>query len=478
MKKLSTSTKLFYGFGFSAQGIKDGLFQLFLFFYFNRVLGLDPALAGTASVIALMFDAVSDPLVGIISDKWKSLKWGRRHPFMFASALPMGLFTWLLFAPPAGLSEMGLFWWLTVFTILVRLSLTLFIVPGMSLGAELTDDYNERTEVTSYRIMFGAFVAPLVIIGGLLTFFVPTENMSNGLFNGAAYPKFAMLCGILIVFSIVVSTWGTKHTIPTLPQITEGQSRLSVFQLLKGLSSAIKMKSYWSLLTYVMILYIAIGVGTVFVPYFTTDFFGLTEKELAVLPIASAVGGIISLFLAPLFGRIWDKKWGAIYSSVIFSFFFSLPFNLRILGWMPENGAPNLVLIYVLTLVVAYTFIWIALSLANSMMADVVDEYELESGDRQEGLFFSSMSFAYKCTVGVGTFIAGLLLKWIDIPKADSPERAGLVEVPVEAVEKIGWVGGPILLVIYLSSIIFMLYYPINQQRYQEIRTALDSKNG
>lgn len=182
MKKLSTSTKLFYGFGFSAQGIKDGLFQLFLFFYFNRVLGLDPALAGTASVIALMFDAVSAPLVGIISDKWTSLKWGRRHPFMFASALPMGLFTWLLFAPPAGLSEMVLFWWLTIFTILVRLSLTLFIVPGMSLGAELTDDYNERMEVTSYRIMFGAFVAPVVIIGGLLTFFVPTENMSNGLF--------------------------------------------------------------------------------------------------------------------------------------------------------------------------------------------------------------------------------------------------------------------------------------------------------
>ena len=137
MNKLTTSTKLFYGFGFAGQGIKDGLFQLFLIYYFNNVMGLDPALAGAASLIALIFDAISDPMVGIISDKWQSKKWGRRHPFMFWSAIPFGVFIWLLFMPPEGLSQMGLFYWMTAFTILVRIALTFFLVPASSLGGRI-----------------------------------------------------------------------------------------------------------------------------------------------------------------------------------------------------------------------------------------------------------------------------------------------------------------------------------------------------
>ena len=75
MGKVSTSTKALYGLGFAARGIKDGLFQLFLFFYFSQVLGLDPALAGTASLLALLVDAITDPLVGLWSDQWESEKW-------------------------------------------------------------------------------------------------------------------------------------------------------------------------------------------------------------------------------------------------------------------------------------------------------------------------------------------------------------------------------------------------------------------
>ena len=98
MKNLPFNIKLFYGLGLASRGIKDGLFQLFLFFYFSQVLGLDPELAGLSSLVALVFDAISDPLVGLISDKWQSKKWGRRHPFMFAAALtPQSIFGILVF---------------------------------------------------------------------------------------------------------------------------------------------------------------------------------------------------------------------------------------------------------------------------------------------------------------------------------------------------------------------------------------------
>ncbi len=471
MNKVSTKVKFLYGLGFSAKGIKDGLFQLFVFFYFSQVLGLDAALTGTATIIALLFDAVSDPVVGLISDKWKSAKWGRRHPFMFASAIPLGVFTWLLFLPPVGLSQMGLFLWLTIFAILLRLSLTLFLVPSMSLGAELSTDYDERTAIMSYRVMFGAFIAPLVIIFGLLTFFTPKEGMENGLFNAEAYPQFALLCAVLMILTIWVSTWGTREVIPNLPKASEEQRGSSTFHSLSNFKIAFGLSSYRTMLGYTILIYVAMGIGIAFTPYFTTYYFGLSEKELAALPISSALAGVLSLFLTPWIGKRLDKKNAAIVSTILFSIFFSMPFNLRLLGLFPENGNPLLLLYYVLWLLFAYLFVWIALSLANSMMADIVDEYELETGQRQEGLFFSTISFAYKCSSGLGYFFAGLLLSWIAFPK-----QVEVSEVPAETLHNLGIIGGPVLMLIYISSLLFVVFYPIDKERYAEIRVALDVK--
>lgn len=471
MNKLTTSTKLFYGLGFAGQGIKDGLFQLFLIYYFNNVMGLDPALAGTSALIALLFDAVSDPLVGILSDKYKSEKWGRRHPFMFWSAIPFGVFIWLLFMPPEGLGQMGLFYWMTAFTILVRIALTFFLVPGSSLGAELSTDFHERTSITSYRIMFASLFPAIIIFLGLGAFFTPTESGGNGLFNKAAYPQFSFFCGVLIIIIILVSTWGTRKTIPYLPKSTDEQQRLTFFQLLGGLKKAFKMSSYRTLLTYNMVIYASIGLGMALTTYYLTYYFGMTEKELAVLPIASAVGGIVGLVLGPWFGKKWDKKWGTIYSTVIFGVSFSLPFNLRMMDLFPENGSDMILPVYLLTTTIAYVFLWVALSLGHSMMAEVVDEYELETDTRQEGLFFSSLSFAYKCTVGLGAFLAGVILKVISFPK-----QKELSEVPQEAIDDLGFIGGPVSMTIYLLSVIFIFYYPITRERYGEIRRALDKK--
>ena len=149
--------------------------------------------------------------------------------------------------------------------------------------------------------------------------------------------------------------------------------------------------------------------------------------------------------------------------------FFTLPFNLRILGFFPENGSSTLLFTYVILLIIAYTCLWIAFSTANSMMADVVDEFELISGNRQEGLFFSAMSFANKMTTGVGSFIAGLLLSWIAFPK-----QTDISDVPQSAIDGLGIVGGPILLGFYVFSMIFIFFYPLTKERYQEIRAALD----
>jgi len=471
MKNLSLNIKLFYGLGLASRGIKDGLFQLFLFFYFSQVLGLDPELAGLSSLIALVFDAISDPLVGLISDKWTSEKWGRRHPFMFASAIPLGFFTWLLFAPPEGLDQMGLFWWLTIFAILVRFALTLFNVPYISLGAELSTDYKERTSITAIRLVFATLFSVIVMIIGYLFYFVPTEEYANGLLNKAAYPTFALLCGVLMAIFIVISAFGTKKVIPNLPKPSAFQNQLTTRQLLGSLGTAFTMPSFRSLVLFIMLLYIGLGVGIIFSPYYGPYYFGFTAQEMAVLPISSAIGGFLALLIAPNLGDKLDKKWATFWGALFSGLFFTLPYNLRILGIFPDNDSALVLPLFLVTLIIAYTALWIAASLAASMMADVVDEFELKTGNRQEGLFFSTMSFAHKMTTGVGTFIAGLLLAWIEFPKQTAVE-----DVPQSAIDGLGLVGGPIVLVFFVLSIFFIIGYPITKARFEEIRTALDAR--
>ena len=110
-EKLSFITKFYYGFGSMAYGIKDNAFSYFLLFVYVQVFGLAPDLAGLAIFIMLIFDAISDPLIGYFSDRTRS-RWGRRHPFMYFSAIPVGLSFFLLWDPPSNLSQNELFFYL------------------------------------------------------------------------------------------------------------------------------------------------------------------------------------------------------------------------------------------------------------------------------------------------------------------------------------------------------------------------------
>ena len=464
--RIDSKTKFFYGMGFISVGIKDILYAVFVFFYFSQILGLDQIYTGTATLIALLFDAVSDPIIGTISDNYKSKKYGRRHPFMAMSAIPLGISTYLLFKPFDDLGQFELFLWMTFFSILIRFFLSLFLVPGMSLGAELSSDYDERTVITSYRIMFATLISPFVSFFGLIYFFIPEDGMSTGLLNIDAYPKFAMFCALIMISTILLSVYGTKHTIPKLPKMHKKESLKSLF---KNITTAYKMKSFKSLVLFTMMIYIALGIGNSLITYFLSFFFELNQTEVAVIIFSGAIGGVISLFAAPKIGKKFDKKTGVIISTFLFGLFMASPFNLRIFGLFPENGDPLLLGTYLFFTTIAYTFLWTSMSLVNSMMADVVDEYESITNQRHEGLFFSTMSFAYKLTVGLGYFFAGILLKLISFPT-----QTEIQNIPIEIISKLGLIGGPLLMTIYFFSILFILKYPIDKQKYLEIRKKLN----
>ncbi len=201
-KRVPLRTKSAYGFGSVSEGVKVTAFNTFLLFYFNQVLGLSGSLSGMAIFLALCVDAITDPLVGSLSDNLHH-RYGRRHPFMYASALPMGASFWLLFNPPAGLGEYGLFAWFLVFAVLVRASYTLYSIPSNAMLAELTDDYDERTSLVIWRWLFGMLGGGFFSQVAFRVFFAAGEGGGDGRLNADSYSAFASSGALIIVIAIV-----------------------------------------------------------------------------------------------------------------------------------------------------------------------------------------------------------------------------------------------------------------------------------
>jgi len=122
--------KVAFGIGASGEAASNWIFNALTFFFYNQILGLSGTMTAAAVTIGIASDAITDPLMGSISDRWRS-RLGRRHPFMFAAPLPLVITIYLIFSPPAGLTDWGLFAWFAVFTVLMRISSTLFAVPHL-----------------------------------------------------------------------------------------------------------------------------------------------------------------------------------------------------------------------------------------------------------------------------------------------------------------------------------------------------------
>ena len=153
VRKLPLSSKLGFGVGQMAEGVKTTVFNTFVLFYYNQIIGISATLTALALGFAVFFDALSDPVAGYLSDRTRS-RWGRRHPWIVASALPFGLSLALLFNPPDGMGDYFYFTWLLAASIAVRLFLTLYHVPHLALGAEMAHDYVDRTRVFGYGTVF------------------------------------------------------------------------------------------------------------------------------------------------------------------------------------------------------------------------------------------------------------------------------------------------------------------------------------
>lgn len=475
--QLRFPTKLAYGVGQAAEGLKNTAFGIFVLFYYNQVLGLSGTLAGLALGIALVFDAVTDPMAGSVSDHWRS-KLGRRHPFLYAAILPMSISFYFLLTPPSGLTQFELFAWLLGFSVLVRGAMTVYYVPHVALGAELTTNFHERTTVVGYRMFFGTFGGLLAVIIGFGYFFASSPAFPRGQFNHAAYPPFALSLSILMAISIFATARGTQSRIPYLPQPTGPIDDLKLggvlVRVVHEMIDALRHPSFRWMFFGVLVVFLMVGVDASLNLYMNTFFWELRSSELLYFYIASPIGVMIGATFAGKLNQWFDKKPSVVWGTSWWAACQIIPVVLRMLDMFPQNGTQSLVVTLIVIKFLQGVGVVQALVTFSSMIADVADENELRNGKRQEGVFFAAVSFANKCTSGLGNFVAGVALDLIAWPRG--PQIQTAADVPAETIHQLGLLYGPIVAGFVVVSVWCYSHYRLTRERHEEIMVALREK--
>ena len=456
-RKVDLSTKLYYGFGAVANGAKSNGFNYLLLFYYSQVIGLRADLVSLGILIALVFDAISDPLVGYISDNTHS-KLGRRHPYMYAAGVPVALAYYFLWSPPAW-DETGLFLYFVCMAVLIRTLITFYEIPATALVAELTDDYDQRTEMMSFRFFFGWWGGLTMAVMNYLVF-LPEEK--GGLEYVQGWSDYGLTASIVIFISIYVSAIGTHKHIPHLRK-PPSPAPFIFTKTKMEIKETLSNRSFFALFVSALLQAVAAGVSTSLSIYFSRHFWELTTTQIGYMNLPYFFSAFIALMLAPKVSRWLGKKKGGM--TVLGTAFAMapMPYILRVLGLFPENGTDTLFWTLVVFNTVEVTLIIMSSSLIAAMIADVVEDSEVKTGRRSEGIFFAANSFAQKAVNGLGVVVAGQILAIIQFPTQAKPGQ-----VPEETLFDLAYIYVPTLLFFYLLALGVLSIYRINREDHSE----------
>jgi GPH family glycoside/pentoside/hexuronide:cation symporter len=464
-------TKVLFGMGATAESICLYSFGFLTMLYYNQVLGLPATLAGLGPTLALIFDAITDPLVGSWSDRFRSKKWGRRHPFMLVAPIPVTASFYFVFNPPADMSQTALFVWLIVFSVLMRSFMTLFFVPHLAFGGEMSKDYHERSTIMSYNNLGGYIGAAGAHWLGLTFIFVGTAQYTNGLLNPAAYPVFATWASVVILIALYVCAWFTRDRIPTLSQPGKDTPSFSLNNLFRDIAMVFKNRNYLYLLLGLLFLSITLGMRAAFNNYMNIFYWEFLPDLIRWFVIGSIGGYLAGFLLTFRLHKIFDKRSTIFVTALGYSILEAIPVCLRMAGWFPENGDSALFP----SILVFHAVGSACLSILNisvmSALADVADENEVRFGQRQEGMLYSARTFFSKADRALGTFIAGVTLDLIAFPAKAQPGQ-----VPEDTLFMLGVMDSPATIIPGLIAACLYAGYRINNKSHAAIKETLAAR--
>lgn len=471
MGKITLFEKTSYGISGFGVGVGRQMIAMYLLIYYVDEIGLSPAYVGLAIMIANIWDAVTDPLMGVISDHTQT-RLGRRRPYLLGSALPLGLMIFLTWTPLHSLTGFPLFIYLTVILSLLYATYTVFAVPYLALGAELSPDPDERSSVFGFNFAFtkfgelaGAILPNLALefSDELIRFLHERMGLFSDRFAQSALDYFsqptstfrivAAVIGLITTSSILITFLGSRERVPHEPERAPTAISKLFGSLYRDLFAALRNRPFFILL--VTMLTIDIGSGiTASMMMFVARYWIKMEELVAVFIIIYMASAMLSAVFWVQFSKMASKKMTYLLGQTIltiglFATFFMVEGKpLRVFALLAFNGFG----------LGAYVMLW-------SLIADQVDYDEYESHQRREGVYYGIYTLFSKAAGGVGVLIAGLYMKFIGFEKG--------ITMPPDMLFKFKLLFGPITALINLGGVIIFCFFHYDKEEHAQVQRAL-----
>ncbi len=470
---LTTTARIAYGMGGGVYAIKEAAYNIFILLFYTQVLGLSGSATGIIIAISLVWDGVSDPLVGSWSDRLHS-RYGRRHPFMTYSAVPAAIGFIGLFSPPPAVVDSGLLLgaWLLFWSLWVRTFVTLFSIPHLALSVELSADYQQRSHLLGLRLGVMFLVAVLLPAAGLLVIFSEPDG-TDGRFLVDNYPGYGLLSAGLLLLLAAICVIGTRFN-TSRPDHTGEQYRLpSVGEFLADMGRTLHNQTFRAVILYDVAASMSWGCASALNILVATYVFELDAAELAfmlALPSLAAVG--LVWVTLPLLGRRLQKPqllrlalWMMVLNSM-----WLLP--LKLAGLLPGNDSPLILWLNLIYMGLFMFFFLLRAVAGMSIVADITDQAALDHGQRQEGGFFSVVNFTTKIATLFGPLYGGIAL---DVIGLDRQELPGDVAEPVLAGLMYAMLLG--VLPLMLLALGFAYRIRFSREQFEDIQATLRERH-
>ncbi|MFW5425745.1 MAG: MFS transporter [Methylophagaceae bacterium] len=463
---LPVSRKLGYGLGAIAYAVPNQIMASFFLFYVTVVLHISPMIAGIIVAISVIWDAITDPWVGHISDRTQSARFGRRHLYLMIGGLGTALGTAFLWSISPEASEIYKITMLLVLVLFTKTMLTFYGAPYFAIGGAISNNYDERSSIQSYRATFHIIGMIIAVAGMTVIFFRSTAEYPKGQMNPEAYPAMGYTIALitLVIAFIAVMILPKDRNQPSGQEL---EQKTKVWQLAYN---SLKNSNFRAIILMIFIIEIAFQVSISIGFHVSTYTYNLTGPQIGAIGITVLIFSILSQPFWVYISRRFEKKTAIIigmFAAILG--FAGLPMAYVGLEWLPLNQ-PQTVYTMMGFSVLSGIGNGAFMSLPFSMVADVTDQAEVKTGQRQEGLYFGMYNFAYKAGISISVLIGGILL---DVIGFDST----LTEQSVITTYNLAMV--PTWMLLALAPFIYWTAskYQLDRKTHNEILATLDERN-
>ncbi|EAZ89452.1 MFS transporter [Crocosphaera chwakensis] len=451
--KLNFSTKLAYGIGELSGSLPSNILVFFFLFFLTDIAGLKPGLAGIIVMIGKIWDAINDPLIGWLSDRTRS-RFGRRYPWMILGAIPLGLSCVLLWTISPSNNQTFQIIYYTIIALVFYTAFTAVLLPYSALSAELTQDYNDRTNLISFRSAFS--------IGGSIFALILAELIFSSVNNEQKqYLILGLMAGLISIFAIFISILGTYKRYHQVQEDYPNYRRSSSLSVKEKLRLIVTNFPFICVMIIYLCSWLSVQTIAAILPYFVINCMELTEEHFTRMAIM--VQGTALLMM-----MVWSHLSHRLGKKIIY--LMGIPFTI-----VAELGLfllqPGQVTLMYIIAVMAGIGIATAYIVPWSMLPDVVDLDQLKTGERREGIFFALVVQLQKIGIAVALLMVGKIL-----------DSAGYIpgstgQQPDTALWAIRMIIGPLPITLLFISFMFAYLYPITKEIHQDIVSKIYQKN-